>query len=185
MIIETDRLILRDYTDGDLLVLHEFRLNSIISQYMHWDNCTLEDTKKWFDTYIEDMKSDSRMHYHFFIEEKNENIVIGESGISIVVKNNKGGIGRLGYYLNPDKWGNGIIKEASDKLIEFAFNKLCLHKITADCESKNTRSISTMKSLGMQKEALFRKDILIDNEWEDIEIYSILNNEYKCLGRKI
>jgi ribosomal-protein-alanine N-acetyltransferase len=179
MILESNRLILRDYTENDLYTLHNFRQNTAISKYMHWENCTLEDTNKWFQIYIEDIKRDSRMHYHFLIEDKNERVVIGETGISIITINNKGGIGRLGFYLNPDKWGKGIIKEASIKVLDLSFNRLGLHKITADCESKNCRSISTLKSLGMKQEALFRKDAFIDNEWEDIEIYSILNNEFR------
>ncbi len=87
----------------------------------------------------------------------------------------------LGWILNHDFWGKGLVPEAANCLSEFAFNTLDLTLLTASCEAGNRQSVRVMQKIGMKNlgceyVVLNEKAVLSDCYAQTREDYF---NEYK------
>ncbi|MCE1169096.1 MAG: GNAT family N-acetyltransferase [Sphingobacteriia bacterium] len=174
MEILTDRLVLREYSEDDLELLHSFRIDKNISKYIHWNDLSFEGTRSILKEGLDDQKEENRKYYHFVICLKQDSIPIGEIGINIKISNIYGGICILGYFMHKQYWHNGYMSEAAHEIIKYAFSELKLHKIEAYVDCKNKRSIKVLKRLGMKKEAKFKKEVFVKDRWEDVAYYALV-----------
>lgn len=82
----------------------------------------------------------------------------------------------LGYRLDEQEQGKGIMAEALKWVINYAFQELRLHRIEANIMPRNRRSMRLAEKLGFQHEGLARKYLKINGVWED-HIHMVLLNE--------
>lgn len=91
-------------------------------------------------------------------------------------------LGELGYSLLPSAQGHGYAREASQRMVEFAFNELDLHRIEVRMDGRNAGSQRLAESLGFRKEAHFIKNEFIQEEWTDELVYALLKEEWNVLS---
>jgi RimJ/RimL family protein N-acetyltransferase/extradiol dioxygenase family protein len=84
----------------------------------------------------------------------------------------------LGYMLRPEKRGQGIITEACDAAIAFAFEDWDMHRIRADLDPRNTKSSAVLERLGFKLEGVLREDFLYDGKYVDAANYGLLRSEW-------
>lgn len=89
----------------------------------------------------------------------------------------------LGYALRPEWQGRGIARVAVSRMIEFGFNDLDLHRITANIGPMNTASMRLVESLGFQREGTIRDHVHTNGAWRDSVSYSLLENEWCSSNR--
>lgn len=82
---------------------------------------------------------------------------------------------QLGYKFDARHHRQGFASESIKRGIDLMFLELKLHRIEAHTMPRNLPSKALLRSLGFLREGLFRENILINNQWEDHEIYSLLN----------
>lgn len=92
-------------------------------------------------------------------------------------------IGELGYWIGKNYWGKGFATEAVNRMIQFGFIELGLNRIWASAISRNRSSIKVLEKSGLRKEGTLRKNRLLLNTYEDVDVYGILKTEYKVLNR--
>jgi ribosomal-protein-alanine N-acetyltransferase len=63
--------------------------------------------------------------------------------------------------LHPSHWRKGIMKEALDILVPFAFNEIKLHSIEAHINPGNIASANILTSAGFIREAYFKEDYFL------------------------
>ncbi|MFT3992913.1 MAG: GNAT family protein [Dysgonomonas sp.] len=86
----------------------------------------------------------------------------------------------IGYWLSQYQQGNGIVTQSVQKMLEFAFNELHLNRIQIKVAVDNKKSRAIPERLGFHLEGIERDgELLINNTYTDIAIYSILKKEYK------
>ena len=85
----------------------------------------------------------------------------------------------IGYALGRAQWGNGYMQETLKAVIDFAFEKLELHRIEADVDPRNTASIRTLERLGFQREGYLRERWQVNGEIQDALFYGLLRPEWK------
>ncbi|MGZ4160285.1 MAG: GNAT family N-acetyltransferase, partial [Neobacillus sp.] len=73
--------------------------------------------------------------------------------------------------------GKGIMTEAVQLVVDYAFNVLGLHRIAAGVMPYNIGSIRVLEKAGFEKEGIARKNVMINGKWQDHEILSIINQE--------
>ncbi len=84
----------------------------------------------------------------------------------------------LGYWLNPDLEGKGIMTACCKALIDFAFRTLALHRIQIKVGVGNARSSRIAEKLGFYFEGIERAGEKFQDHYLNLEVYSILKNEW-------
>lgn len=63
----------------------------------------------------------------------------------------------VGFVLRRDRWGQGLASEALALLFAFCFDTLALHRLEADVDPDNERSLRVLGRLGFQREGRLRE----------------------------
>lgn len=91
----------------------------------------------------------------------------------------------IGYWLSEEHQGQGIMTRAVDCLCKYAFEELEINRVQICCAVGNTPSSNIPRRLGFQFEGIERAGELFSNgSFADIEVYSLLKNEYHSTNRK-
>lgn len=84
----------------------------------------------------------------------------------------------LGFVLAQEKWGRGYMREALPVLIKFAFDTLGLHRLEADADPRNVRSIKLLERLGFQREGYQRERYNVNGELQDAVLFGLLRPDW-------
>ncbi|HBL25604.1 MAG TPA: RimJ/RimL family protein N-acetyltransferase, partial [Acidobacteria bacterium] len=80
----------------------------------------------------------------------------------------------LGFYASAAWAGRGFLKEGLGLVLRHAFGPLGLHRVEANVQPENTRSLALVRSLGFQKEGFSPKYLRIGGQWRDHERWAML-----------
>jgi len=175
MILETERIICRDFRYNDFEDIHSYGSSTEVVKYMAWGPNTEEDSRVFMNEAIECITDDPRLRYELAIIDKKLDAFVG--GVAIYIISEDSRVGEIGYSINPKYWNNGYATEAAKAVIEYGFRKLELHRIQATCDVRNTGSSHVLEKAGMTREGKIREHILLRDGWRDSYMYSILENE--------
>jgi len=93
----------------------------------------------------------------------------------------------LGYWIALDRWNRGYGTESNQRLVDFGFEVLGLHRIEARHFLRNPASGQVMRKLGMKQEGVERDWAVKGDRYESMAVYSILEEEWRAarggLGR--
>lgn len=81
----------------------------------------------------------------------------------------------LGYKLDQDYEGQGMMQEALRSAIAYVFEELNLHRIMAAFVPSNLRSQRLLEKLGFELEGLAKNYLLIDGRWQDHILTALTN----------
>ncbi len=84
----------------------------------------------------------------------------------------------VGYNLAERLQGQGLMHEALDASIAWMFGPMHFHRIQAGYMPENVRSGRVLEKLGFVIEALARKYLLINGEWRDLVLTSLVNDAW-------
>ncbi len=85
----------------------------------------------------------------------------------------------LGYYIGAPYAGQGFMREGLALAIGHAFGRLGLHRLEANIQPANHRSIDLMRSLGFQCEGLARRYLKLAGRWRDHEHWVLLAEDWR------
>jgi RimJ/RimL family protein N-acetyltransferase len=85
----------------------------------------------------------------------------------------------IGFALGRAHWGQGLATEAVELLIGFAFDRLNLHRLEADVDPRNDRSLQLLERQGFQREGLLRERYHLNGELPDAVVLGLLRREWK------
>ncbi len=176
--LETERLILRDYTESDFDAY--FRLKNDDRTMYYLQDIRLDsaaDAKAEFDDVLKDASESDRKFYFLHMELKETHEQIGSIGYTVIADTPVGKIVHLGYFTYPEFWGSGYTSEALQTVLEFAFTRNHVYRVTTGCLAENIGSERVMQKNGMIKEAEH-----IDYEWHDGKMKTRL--EYRLLRKE-
>ena len=143
--IETERLILRKITDKDITALTDIFKSYDVVENLHTIKYpfTFKDGKELLKL----MKKD----ICFGVALKEQKNLIGAIWIHKLNKEQS----EIGYVLNKDFWGQGLIKEALSKVIK---KKIKTKTLIATTALANERSQQVLKDLGFESLGVFERD---------------------------
>lgn len=111
----------------------------------------------------------------FFAEEP-----VGYIGFKRTDKLNKSS--EIGYWIDEDYEGKGIVLHSCRTLIDYGINEKNLHRVVIKCATENLRSISIPQKLGFLLEGIERQSELIGGIYYDMQVFSILKHEWELLS---
>ena len=86
--------------------------------------------------------------------------------------------GSIGYWIDEDCAGQGLIPEAVVVVLKFAFETLRLHRIEVAIIPRNRPSRRVVEKLGMRSEGVALGFLEINGEWEDHVRYAMTAEEW-------
>ena len=100
--------------------------------------------------------------------------VIGTASLTSIQRGPLQGA-NLGYSLDRDFQGQGLMREALEAVIQFAFGCLHLHRIFAGYMPANERSARVLRGLGFEVIGYCRDYLCIAGRWQDHVLTSLQN----------
>ena len=180
VLLETDRLVLRDYTENDFEAYYKLKSDDQTMYYLQDIKLrSMTEAKADFETVLADMKEPGRSFYFFHVELKDSHEQVGSIGYTVIDRTPVGKLVHLGYFTYPKFWGNGYVTEAVKAVLEYAFTVDNVYRVTTGCLEENIGSERVMQKCGMIKEAEH-----LDYEWHDGKMktrleYRLLRNEWE------
>ena len=164
--LETDRLILRQFTIDDAELMHKnWAFDSEVTKYLTWEpHQNFEVTQAILTDWCSHYKEDSYYQWAITLKE-NPHEAIGSIG---VVKQIDDVImsAHIGYCIGKTWWHLGITSEALARIMGFFFDEVGLNRIESLHDVNNPRSGSVMKKCGMKYEGTLRQ-----SEWSNQGVY--------------
>lgn len=89
--------------------------------------------------------------------------------------------GQIGYWINKEHEGTGLMYKCLQRFVDFLFSKLSLNKVEICFMPHNTRSAKMAERLGFRIEGVLRQSFLKDGKLEDLVVTGILKGEWQPL----
>lgn len=87
----------------------------------------------------------------------------------------------IGYWVDADAEGRGIVTRACRAIVEVGFTRYALHRIEIRCATGNSRSSGVPRRLGFVEEGILRDAEWLRDHWVDLRVFSQLEAEWKSL----
>jgi [ribosomal protein S5]-alanine N-acetyltransferase len=133
-----------------------------------------------FDAWL--MRSLTGPHVQLVARDAASGAVIGVVNLNEIV----GGFFQsayLGYYGMAGLAGRGLMTEAVAWAVSFAFADLGLHRLEANIQPDNHRSLALVQRLGFRREGYSPRYLRIGGVWRDHERWAVLADEWDDSGR--
>ena len=180
-IIETDRLLIRNFEPSDASDLFDYLSLPEIYSFEPGDPISsdiasnLAEERSLNSDFLAVILRDSlKMIGHLYFKQTDPDFFM---------------TWELGFIFNPKYQNHGYCTESSIKLIEYAFTILHAHRIEAFCNPLNPSSWHVLENIGMKKEGFFpQKAFFIRDEsgnplWHDCLAYGVIESEwFKMVG---
>ena len=89
----------------------------------------------------------------------------------------------LGYYAFGPYAGQGFMREGLELVLRHAFGSIRLHRVEANIQPENVRSIALVRSAGFRYEGLSLRYLKIGGRWRDHEHWAITTEDRDARGR--
>lgn len=177
MTIKVDDNILLELIDNThaLPVLNLIEANrNYLKEWLTWvDNIqTIGDFKNYIAKCKLQHEEGSDLGYVIIFNK----IVAGRIGLHNIDHQNK--IASIGYWLDENYTGKGIISKCCKAIINYAYDTLNINRIEIKCGTGNNKSKAIPEKLGFKKEGILREAELVNNTFIDLYIFSMLKKEW-------
>jgi ribosomal-protein-alanine N-acetyltransferase len=177
MELETERLILRDFTADDWPTVLAYQSHPDYLRYNGWTHRTPEAVQAFVEMFIECQAQDPRYSFQLAVVLKATQQLIGNCGIRKQSLDSHQA--DIGYEFAPEHWGKGYATEAAQAVVEFGFSTMGVHRVWASLVADNTGSAHVLEKLGMQLEGRLRDAEYFKDRYWDTLIYGMLASEWK------
>ena len=151
IVIETERLILRAFTESDLTDFYAYASVPGVGEMAGWPHHqSIETSKNILRSFIEEKEV-------FAVFHKAENKVIGSLGVHApppwLSKDERYkhlNAYKIGYVLAKDFWGQGLMPEAVKAVIDYGFNTLGIDAFTCEHFTENSQSRRVIEKIGFE-----------------------------------
>jgi [ribosomal protein S5]-alanine N-acetyltransferase len=130
--------------------------------------------EKWIETHAATFESGTGVT--FAITSKADGILIGAISLMDI---SAGHQAEIGYWIGVPYWGQGYCTEAARAVVEYVFTTLNLVRVHAHHFTRNPASGKVLRKIGMKYEGCRRRHVHKWGQFEDIEMYGILREEWE------
>lgn len=176
--LETDRLILRPFTEADLPTLAEYRSDPEVARHQSWDApYSLAQAEAMLERMrLKEAGSPGAWH-QVAIELKAGGELVGDCAFC-VLDEDPPLQAEIGFTLAPGHQGRGYATEAVSRLLDHLFLTLKLHRVRGNCDVQNSASARLMDRVGMRCEAHFVENAWHKGRWSSELHFAILAREW-------
>lgn len=176
--LETTHFFLREVKEQDCNEIYDIYSDEEAVQYQQIEPMkSMEQAKKSVTHFLNSYKN--KKFIRWCIADKNYDKVVGL--ITLHDFDSWNSKAEIGYMLNKKYWKQNIMSESGQKVIEYAFEIIELHRIEAMIHPENIASNKLNIKLGFKSEGL-KKSVSYNRKtgkYEDSLIYGLINSKCK------
>lgn len=174
--LETERLILRRFSDDDLAPFLAYLNDPSVARYQTWESYTEEQAREVIEKQKNLEPGLPGKWFTFALELKETKQLVGH--IALSVKEQDQQQAEIGFTLAREFHGQGLAREATACVLDYVFDVLGLHRVVAIADCENESSVNLLNRLGMRREGHFIQNIWFKGKWGDEYLYAILREEW-------
>jgi RimJ/RimL family protein N-acetyltransferase len=170
-LMTTEHFVLRPLRVADAPAI--FRIFSDWEVARYWGHCALTgigEAESFIRQALEGFRSGGL--FEWGVTEQGRDEVIGTCALANWMREHRRA--EIGFGLRRDRWGERIMSEVLPALLRFGFAEMGLHRIEADVDPRNTRSIRALERLGFAREGYQRERYSVNGEWQDSVLFGLL-----------
>ena len=179
--LKTPRLILRSPQERDLEQLKAFEKRNK-KHLSPWESITIAPPTRLKNWSLDTLEGRS-VRFFIFSKEAPEKLI----GMCNFTQIFRGAFQAcyLGYKIDKDYEGQGLMFEALEQAIRYIFKVEKLHRIMAAYVPTNTRSGAVLDRLGFVVEGYAKNYLLINDKWEDHILTALSFEEWEKSQKKV
>lgn len=185
--LKTDRLYLRPITVDDVDLIWPYVSDPELPRYMSWDaHKNKAETRQFLERIQDEMENGKSIHWAIFIDGQ----FCGLISLIAVIRQHRALIydkAELAYWLARDFRKRGIMTEAGEKVIGFAFQELGFHRLTVSHVAQNKASERLIRKWGFRYIGEEREAFQKHGTWVNHKLYELLEKDYtggRCMTEK-
>jgi len=174
--LETARLILRHFTDADLVPFMAYRNDPDVARYQGWEGISEAEAHAFIEEQKLVQPGVPGQWFQIAIALKETGMLAGDCALKIDEHDERQA--EIGYTLARAYQGKGIAAEAVSRVLDYAFRTLELHRVIAITDCENAASIALLERLGLRRDGHFIQNVWFKGRWADEYLYAILQHEW-------
>jgi ribosomal-protein-serine acetyltransferase len=145
-----------------------------LQTWMPWaiDDYSADSAKEWIQRTLTEFAEDGRFNALIVVGDK----IVGTIGFHDL--NTANGSASIGYWIDKDFEGNGIITRCCRTLIDYLFGVRGLNRVQINCRVENKRSRAVPERLGFTLEGVHRQVERVQGKFGDWAVYAMLKEEW-------
>lgn len=179
MNLHTQRLLIRNFTASDLEAFLAYRNDPEVAKYQSWSLPYPREKAEAFIREMQDVHAPRQGDWlQLALELKETGEMIGD--VAFGVKEDDPRQCSVGFTIASAYQKNGYATEALTALLDYLFEDVDMHRVVADCDTKNAGSWKTLEKLGFRREAHFVESFLQGKEYSSEYFYGLLQREWRA-----
>lgn len=167
---ESERLAMRALSVDDAPALHEAYRDADAMRY--WSSAPHADVAETI-AYLTP-RADHEAWRGWTITRKGEDRAIG----TLATHQRRPGVAEIGYMIVPSAAGQGYAREGVKRLLDLLIREEGHHRVFADVDPENARSVRLLEALGFRREGVLRQEWRTHIGLRDSAIYGVLADEW-------
>ncbi len=150
-----------------------------LREWLPWVDSTktVEDTKAFIEFTKKQFASNQGFQAGIWYQDKLVG-VIGYHGFNLAHK-----LTSIGYWLNEEYQGKGIMTKACKAMVDYALSDLKFNRVEIRCAEKNNKSRAIPERLGFTQEGIVRGAEFLYDHYVDHVIYGMLASEWSKIEK--
>ncbi len=169
-------LLIRELETSDAAPLRELLTNARVSQFL----AAAPDSVGGFERFIARTHQERAAgnYFCFGVVPEGQSTAVGifqmwrlEPGFSTA---------EWGFALGHPYWGRGLFVGGASLVLDFAFNRVGVHRLEARVSVDNHRGAAAIRKLGAVREGVLRKCFRSGDEYVDYVMWALLDEEWRA-----
>ena len=176
--LETSRLTLRPFVEGDFDAVYAMRSDPEVARYLYQGPLSEEETRSRLERNMALSAWAAEGDWlSVAAVERESGLVVGDMAFHWVSERDR--TAEIGFVFDPRHQGRGFATEAAAALVHWAFTDAGFHRVIGRTEARNAASARVLEKLGMRLEAHLVENEWVKGEWQSELVYAILDREWR------
>jgi ribosomal-protein-alanine N-acetyltransferase len=180
-VLETQRLMLREFQKSDALAVFDIFFRDIVTRYHNAETMqSVAQAERLVEVRASLFRRGLGIRWAIALRPQSD-VVIGSCGYYGLNRAYRSVV--LGYDLHPLHWRQGIMTEALTAIIDYGFSErfiFRLNRVEALTYVEHEASVGLLKKLGFQEEGTRREYGFWKGQFHDLRAFSLLRRDWEA-----